>query len=154
MLVQTKLTDKKKKTRRHSVRRAKNRNGKKLGPSSNGGGSKGSITGGHIPPYGKRKAKKANPSKINLPSFTPWKVILTSFLIGICGILYITHVFNTQQALEELQMLEREYNKINRLHAEKRLEYDRLIGPKEVYQRARQQGFVNAGPADRVIILK
>jgi hypothetical protein len=114
-------------------------------------GFKGSITDGHIP-HGKRKTEaKGN---INLPSITPWKVILTSSLIGICGILYITHVFNTQQLLQEVQQLENDYNQVQRVHAERRLAYDRMVGPKEIYQRAREQGFINAGPADQIIILK
>lgn len=115
-------------------------------------GSNGTITGGHIP-HGKRKKTEAK-GKINLPTITPWKVILTSFLIGICGILYITHVFSTQQLLQEVQQLENEFNKASRVHAERRLAYDRMVGPKEIYQRAREQGFINAGPADEVIILK
>jgi hypothetical protein len=115
-------------------------------------GSNGTITGGHIP-HGKRKKTEAK-GKINLPTITPWKVILTSFLIGICGILYITHVFSTQQLLQEVQQLENEFNKVNRVHAERRLAYDRMVGPKEIYQRAREQGLINAGPADEVIILK
>lgn len=121
--------------------------------SVNGNGSKGSITGGHNPHYGTRKTNKAK-NKIKLPTFTPWKVILTSFLIGACGLLYINHVFSTQQTLQEVQQLEAEFNKVQRIHAEKRLVYDRMIGPKEIYQNARDQGFINAGPADRILILK
>lgn len=115
-------------------------------------GSEKTITGGHIP-HGKRKKTEAK-GKLNLPTITPWKVILTSFLIGICGILYITHVFSTQQILMEVQQLENEFNKVNRVHAERRLAYDRMVGPKEIYQRAQEQGFINAGPADQIIILK
>ena len=115
-------------------------------------GSKGMNTGGHLP-HGKRKKIEAK-GKINLPSITPWKVILTSFLIGICGILYITHVFSLQQSLQEVQQLENEFNQAQRIHVEQRLAYDRMVGPKEIYHRAQEQGFINAGPADQVIILK
>lgn len=115
-------------------------------------GSEKNVTGGHIP-HGKRKKTEAK-SKLNLPAITPWKVILTSLLIGICGILYITHVFSTQQLLLEVQQLENEFNRVNRVHAERRLAYDRMVGPKEIYQRAQEQGFINAGPADQIIILK
>lgn len=112
-----------------------------------------SVTGGHTPHYGHRKKKSSGEPPLSLPSITPWKVILTSFLIGICGFIYISHVFATQQLLEEVQQLEHEFNRVNRIHSEHRLEYDRMVGPREIYQRARQKGFVNAGPADRVITL-
>jgi len=115
-------------------------------------GSGKNVSGGHIP-HGKRKKTEAK-GKLNLPTITPWKVILTSLLIGICGILYITHVFSTQQLLMEVQQLENEFNRVNRVHAERRLAYDRMVGPKEIYQRAQEQGFINAGPADQIIILK
>lgn len=111
-------------------------------------------TGGSAPKYGRRLKK--DPIKItsNLPAFTPWKVILASFLIGVCGILYIGHVFSTQQLLQEVQQLENEFNRTKRLYDEKRLAHDRLVGPKEIYQKARDEGFVNAGPASQVILVK
>jgi len=103
--------------------------------------------------YGTRK-KEPTQKKTSLPAFTPWKVILVSFVIGVCGILYIGHVFSTQQALQEVRQLEIELNKAQRQYNASRLEYDRLVGPKEIYQRARQQGYINAGPADQIIYLK
>ena len=117
---------------------------------------KDSITDGHTSSYGKRINKDAKGKKDNkgLPALTPWKVILASFLIGICGIIYISHVFEMQNTLREVQQLENNYNKAKRLHAEKRLAYDRMVGPKEIYQNAREQGFINAGPADNILILK
>lgn len=114
----------------------------------------GSITGGSSPTHGRRIHNDTPKKKRTLPAFTPWKVILASFLIGVCGILYIGHVFSTQQTLLEVQQLETEYNKAMRLYNEQRLAYDRLVGPKEIYQKAREQGFVNAGPADQIIHLK
>ncbi|WP_069132754.1 hypothetical protein [Rhodohalobacter halophilus] len=104
--------------------------------------------------YGTRKKEPNQKKKTSLPAFTPWKVILVSFVIGVCGILYIGHVFSTQQALQEVRQLEIEFNKAQRHYNATRLEYDRLVGPKEIYQRARQQGFINAGPADQIIHLK
>lgn len=114
----------------------------------------GTITGGSSPTHGRRIHNDTPKKKRTLPAFTPWKVILASFLIGVCGILYIGHVFSTQQTLLEVQQLETEYNKAMRLYNEQRLAYDRLVGPKEIYQKAREQGFVNAGPADQIIHLK
>ncbi len=106
-------------------------------------------TGGSAPSHGRRIPKAKKRSK--LPVFTPWKVALASFLIGICGIIYIGHTFNTQQLFQEVNQLEAEYNKAMRIYNEKRLTYDRLTGPKEIYQKARQQGFINAGPADQIL---
>jgi len=114
--------------------------------------SKQSITGGSAPSHGRRIPTPKKRTK--LPVFTPWKVALASFLIGICGIFYIGHIFNTQQAFQEVNQLEVEYNKAQRLYNEKRLTYDRLTGPKEIYQQARQQGFVNAGPADQILYIQ
>ncbi|MEX2601106.1 MAG: hypothetical protein WD355_05625 [Balneolaceae bacterium] len=112
-----------------------------------------SGTDGQNPTFGMKK--NAGPiGKIKLPAITPWKVILASFLIGICGLLYINHLFGTQQTLQEVQQLEAEYNRIQRIHNQKRLEFDRMIGPKEIYQQARSQGFINAGPADQIVTLK
>lgn len=114
-----------------------------------------SVTDSHTPHYGTRKKTGKNKQQtIPLPSISPWKLILTSFLIGICGLLYITHVFSTQQLLEEVQQLETQFNRTSRIHSETRLAYDRMVGPKEIYKRAKEEGFVNAGPADRVIELK
>lgn len=110
------------------------------------------TTDGSAHIYGRRSVN--TPQKRKLPVFTPWKVALASFLIGICGILYIGHVFNTQQALLEVNQLENEFNKAQRIYNEKRLTFDRLTGPKEIYQQARLSGFVNAGPADQVIIIQ
>jgi hypothetical protein len=114
----------------------------------------GTITGGSSPTHGRRIHQNTPKKKRTLPAFTPWKVILASFLIGVCGILYIGHVFSTQQTLREVQQLEAEYNKAMRLYNEQRLAFDRLVGPKEIYQKAREQGFVNAGPADQIIHLQ
>jgi hypothetical protein len=121
---------------------------KKSSPLTNGSnGSSGN--------YGRRiKSDNGSKRKATLPVFTPWKVILASLLIGVCGVFYIGHVFSTQQALQEVRQLENEYNRTKRLYDQKRLQYDRMIGPKEIYQQARQQGFINAGPADQVIIVK
>lgn len=111
------------------------------------------LTGGSAPNHG-RRINKTPKTKAALPVFTPWKVLLASFLIGTCGILYIGHVFSTQQLLIDVNQLETEYNQTKRLYDEKRLTFDRMTGPKEIYQKAREQGFINPGPADQVLILQ
>lgn len=114
----------------------------------------GSHTGGSASSYGRRISNDPPKKTTNLPAFTPWKVILASFLIGVCGIFYIGHVFSTQQTLLEVQQLENEFNRAQRLYNEQRLAYDRMVGPKEIYQKAREEGFINAGTADPIIHLK
>ncbi len=108
-------------------------------------------TGGSAPSHGRRTPTD---KKTKLPAFTPWKVVLASFLIGICGILYIAHVFNTQQTLTEVNQLENEFNKAQRQYHQTRLEFDRITGPQQIYQIARQQGFINAGPANQIIYIQ
>lgn len=114
----------------------------------------GKLSGSTPGSYGTRKKPAGEPKAPKLPVFTPWKVILASILIGAFGIFYIGHVFSTQELFREVQQLENEYNRTKRLYDEKRLSYDRLVGPKEIYQKAREQGFINAGPADKTIPLK
>jgi hypothetical protein len=106
-----------------------------------------------------RKNKRAGSTekaggKIGLPTVKPWKVIVGSIIIGALGLLYLTHVFATQHLLEEVQGLEAEYNKARAQYDELKLRYDRMIGPAEIYRKAEKQGFVNGGPADKVIIIK
>ncbi|MEX0721381.1 MAG: hypothetical protein WD059_11980 [Balneolaceae bacterium] len=105
-----------------------------------------------------RKKQAANSRKakqpISFPKLTPWKVILASLLIGASGLLYLTHVFATQRLLNEVQLLEAEYNKARSQYDELKLRYDRMIGPAEIYRKAEAHGFINGGPANHVIILK
>lgn len=122
-------------------------NKRKRVPLGNGFKSDGAASN-----YGRRL--NSTPNKRKLPVFTPWKVVLASFLIGICGVLYIGHVFDTQQALAEVNRLENQFNRVHRVYNQQRLTFDRLTGPKEIYQQARLIGFVNAGPADQVIIIQ
>lgn len=117
---------------------------------SSSAGTAGSSAAGQ---YGRRKTAGGEKKESVLATVKPWKVIATSILIGICGLLYITHVFSTQQTLREVQQLENEFNKAQRLYNEQRLQYDRMIGPKQIYQQAQEQGFINAGPADQIIII-
>lgn len=116
--------------------------------------NKGFNTDGSAPTYGRRIKTDQKNKTSKLPAFTPWKVVLAGFLIGICGFIYISHVFNTQQTLIEVNQLEAEYNKALRIYQENRLTYERLTGPKVIYQKAREMGFENAGPADQIIYIR
>jgi hypothetical protein len=147
--IKTPLKEKKKKPNRRKVisgGEPAKRKRRSIFDSSNGGGTSQN--------YGTRKKADERRKKSSLPNFTPWKVILGCVLVGICGLIYINHVFSTQEALAEVQQLENNFNKTRRIYNEQRLEYDRMIGPKEIYQQAREQGFVNAGPADQIITVK
>lgn len=103
--------------------------------------------------YGKRIKNNGKKSRFSLPKVTlkPWKVILGAVLLGILGILYLNHVFATQELLRQVQQLEREYNQAKRLHGSYQLTYDRMIGPAEIYDKAKENGFINGGPAEKVI---
>lgn len=100
--------------------------------------------------YGK-PIKEAKKSRISLPKPKPWKVILGAFVIGALGILYLNHVFATQQLLREVQQLERQYNQTKRMHDDYRLTFERMIGPAEIYDKAKARGFINGGPAEKII---
>jgi cell division protein FtsL len=102
--------------------------------------------------YGKRMDSGDEKEKrFSLPALKPWKVILGAVIAGALGILYLNHVFATQKLLQEVNQLEREYNQAKRMHNDYRLSYDRMIGPAEIYEKAKQQGFINGGPAEKII---
>lgn len=101
--------------------------------------------------YGKPAGSDKKKSSLSFPSLKPWKVILGAITIGALGVLYLSHVFATQQLLREVQQLEQEYNQVKRMHDDYRLTYDRMIGPAEIYEKAKSQGFINGGPAEKVI---
>ncbi|WP_265766294.1 hypothetical protein [Fodinibius salsisoli] len=102
--------------------------------------------------YGKKvKNADGSSSRISFPKIKPWKVIVGAIVLGLLGMLYLKHVFATQELLREVQQLEREYNQAKRLHSNYRLTFDRMIGPAEIYDKANNQGFINGGPAEKVI---
>lgn len=101
--------------------------------------------------YGKRIKKDDEKKRFSLPTVKPWKVILGAVVIGLLGVVYLNHVFATQELLQEVNQLEREYNQVKRMHSDYRLTYDRMIGPAEIYEKAQNRGFINGGPAEKVI---
>ncbi len=125
---------------RPNKRKKKSRSNKKNTRSSTG--SSGS--------YGTRVNNKKE-SRISFPKVKPWKVIVGVITLGALGLLYLNHVFATQELLREVQQLEREYNQAKRLNSSYRLTYDRMIGPAEIYDKAKGRGFINGGPAEKVI---
>lgn len=114
-------------------------------PSSKQKKSQGKSTGNHG-----RRVKKEK-SKFSFPNIAPWKVILGVIVAGLLGMLYVNHVLATQQLLSEVQQLEQQYNQQKRAHDSYRLQYDRMIGPAEISEKAKSMGFINGGPAEKVI---
>ncbi|HEX6982879.1 MAG TPA: hypothetical protein VF181_08965 [Balneolaceae bacterium] len=104
--------------------------------------------------YGQKLADEKKKNRISLPKIKPWKVIVGAIVLGVFGVLYLSHVFATQQLLREVQRLEREYNQVRRLNNSYQLKYDRMTGPAQIYEKAKDMGFINGGPAERIIEVK
>lgn len=127
----------------------KNKRNSSAGRKQNGHHTNYRTNGGN---YGKRIKEEENGEKrFSLPSLKPWKVIVGALVLGALGVLYLSHVFATQELLHEVNQLERKYNRAKRMHRDYKLTYDRLIGPTNIYEKAKKQGFINGGPAEKVI---
>jgi uncharacterized protein HemX len=81
------------------------------------------------------------------------KLILLSLVLGAAGLLYLNHVYAVQQHYKEVLQLQREYEKTRRLYSDRKFTYDRMVGPAEVYDRAKVLGLQDGGPADGIIYL-
>lgn len=75
-------------------------------------------------------------------------------MIGLFGFVYLTNVFQTQQLLKEVQKLETEYNKVRSQYDELKLNYNKMVGPAEIYRKAKSEGFIDGGPAEQVITVR
>ncbi|MCH8567873.1 MAG: hypothetical protein LAT67_06405 [Balneolales bacterium] len=98
--------------------------------------------------------KSAPPKKRKMVSFAPGKMVLWSLLLGVCGYAYITHVFTTQQLLQEVSQVQREYSRVQMIYEDRSLTFDRMTGPADIFLRARELGYQDSGPADYVIIME
>lgn len=98
--------------------------------------------------------KKSAETKPRWPKIKPWKIIVGTIVIGIGGLLYLNHVFQTQQLLQQVNKLQSQYEKVQRVYADTKYTYDRMIGPAEVYSKASKLGLVSGSPANQVIIIK
>jgi hypothetical protein len=83
-----------------------------------------------------------------------WKMIVLIVMLGVAGLFYVNHIFETQEILSEVSSLERDYERVRRIHANRKFQFERLTGPAEVYRRAAQQGLIHGGAAEGVIIVK
>ncbi|HKK44353.1 MAG TPA: hypothetical protein VJ964_02445 [Balneolaceae bacterium] len=141
MLIKSPMRKEKVKPNRRNKSAGKKKDRTKKSFRSNGGGT-----------YGKRiQADKEKKKKLSLPQIKPWKVIVGAIVIGALGVLYLNHVFATQKLLQDVQKMQRKYNQAKRMHNDYKLTYDQMIGPSEIYQKAKEHGFVNGGPAEKVI---
>ena len=86
-----------------------------------------------------------------IPQVSFWKVLAMSVAAGVFGIGYIHHGFQMQEQLNQVESLELQMERTRRVFAEKQIRYDRLTGPKEIYQKAQEAGFVSSGPANQSI---
>lgn len=143
----SKTKTKKQKRKKRQSRSSSHGSGSRIPPvfGPNGTGSNGHQT------YARKKKKK---SSYKLPRIAPWKIIVTSFVIGIFGVLYISHVFQTQQLLKEVNQLEQNYERVQRQHEQYELQYERMTGPQQIYEKAQNIGFESGGPVERVITIE
>jgi hypothetical protein len=105
-----------------------------------------------IPPPSHKFSKKTGAiTGIKLSAFKPTKIIAYTLLGACIGFIYLTHVFATQELLGQVQQLQREFEQTQQMHDELKLRYDRMTGPANMYRKARELGFINAGPADQIL---
>ncbi|MBU94474.1 MAG: hypothetical protein CL669_02645 [Balneola sp.] len=101
-------------------------------------------------------SKKANKKigqriGINLSSFKPAKIIAFTVVAAFLGFIYLTHVFATEKLLGQVRQLQKEYEQSQQVYDDLRLRYNRMTGPVDIYRKAKELGFINAGPADQIL---
>lgn len=87
-----------------------------------------------------------------IESVTPAKMIIGSLIIGVLGYFYISHVFYMQRLHAEVLRLRSVHAQVRLDQLNTQLTYERMTGPADVYQRARQIGLIDGGPADNLLI--
>lgn len=101
-----------------------------------------------------QQQESAEPKLTVKERFQAWKLIGMIIIIGIIGLTYLNHVFQTQAILKDVNALELDFEKARRIHADRKFTFERLTGPSEVYDRASRQGLVHGGAAEGVVIIK
>tara|TARA_B100000963_G_scaffold352072_1_gene364700 strand:+ start:100 stop:498 length:399 start_codon:yes stop_codon:yes gene_type:complete len=102
-------------------------------------------------PSQKANKKIGHRTGIKLSSFKPAKIIAFTVVAAFLGFVYLTHVFATQKLLGQVHQLQKKYEQTQQVHDDLKLRYDRMIGPVNIYRKARELGFINAGPADQIL---
>jgi hypothetical protein len=97
-----------------------------------------------------RRVKK-DKGKSLFSRIAPWKIIVGIIAIGGLGILYLNHLFATKKLLNNVQQMDNKYQQVKRRHKKYKLEYERMIGPAEITKKAKELGFINGGPAKKII---
>lgn len=98
--------------------------------------------------------KRGKSTKSSKSSLSSSKIIFISLIIGAVGLLYLNHIYAVQQDYKEVLQLQRDLEKARRLYSDRKFTYDRMIGPAEVYDRAKVLGLQDGGPADGIIYLE
>lgn len=99
----------------------------------------------------KNNGKKDSNEKLPVLNVKPWKIIVGVIIVGILGVLYLRHVFATKELLSEVERLEQQYEQIKRKHDYYKLTYERMTGPKAIFDKARAAGFIDTGAAEKII---
>jgi len=102
------------------------------------------------PTNGNGYAKNGSSKKVK-GKVKPGKIILWSLVVGLFGFMYITHVFTTQKTLQEVSNIRLEHERLRIIFEDQALTYEQLIGPAQIYERAKSLGFIDSSPNDRVI---
>lgn len=102
-------------------------------------------------PSKKPNKKIGQRTGIKLSSFKPAKIIAFTLVTAFLGFIYLTHVFATQKLLGQVHQLQEEYEQSQQLHDDLKLRYNRMTGPVNIYRKAKDLGFINAGPADQIL---
>lgn len=123
---------------------------RKTNPFGAGNSASGSYG---VPKAPKKTGQKSLRNSISQINIAPSKIIFWSLVLGVLGFVYITHVFTTQQLLQEVNQVQREFERVQIIHEDRSLTHDRLTGPAEVFTRARALGYQDSGPANHVIII-
>jgi hypothetical protein len=109
-------------------------------------GNKGQTGQGN---HGRRTKKRKR--KPLFSRVAPWKIIVGIIAVGGLGILYLNHLFATRKLLDNVQQMENKYQQVKRQHKKYKLKYERMIGPAEITKKAKELGFINGGPAEKII---
>jgi cell division protein FtsL len=121
------------------------------GKSGNVASASGARDGHHSTRKDTATRNARTSTRIKKQGLKAWKVIAWSLGVGLAGFLYISHQYQTQQMLLEVRGLEKSYRQSLLQVQDLQMQLDRVTGPKEIYQKAREQGFVNAGTDHRVL---
>ena len=56
-----------------------------------------------------------------------------------------------KSCLDRFSQLQEEYEQSQQMHDDLKLRYNQMTGPVNIYRKAKDLGFINAGPADQIL---